>query len=81
MCETNLKDYNFLHGYQKVDDVDKLKAEIKRLHSRINQATDEIAEVLADYDLSNEELIEVRDTIQLRLDNAQKILLYGEKVE
>lgn len=41
----------------------------------VDKATDELAEVLADFDLSDEEVIEVRQTIRERVLRAQKYLL------
>jgi len=41
----------------------------------LDEATDELAEVLADFNLPNEELIKLRDIIQKRIEKAQMKLL------
>ena len=47
----------------------------KKEFSTIDIATDELAEVLADFDLGNSDLIKVRNIIKNRVENAQKLLL------
>lgn len=43
--------------------------------AELNEATDQLAEVLADFDLSDGELIACRADVKKRVDKAQKLLL------
>ena len=49
------------------------------LRENLSNATEELSEVLADLDLSDEEIIEVLPTIRERIEIAQKNLLEIEK--
>ena len=59
----------------------KSKAELKDYYEKkskvmdIDEATDELAEVIADFDLSDEELIQVRKTMKERVEKAQELML------
>jgi len=47
------------------------------IESRIDLATDELSELIADFDLTDDEWLKCRETIQTRIDDVQNILLYG----